>query len=324
MKYIILFLIVLSSCYGPKKAEQQTDKALDKYPKIVAKIARDAFPCDSIGTDSTAFKESQAELQKLFKYYDSVVNAGQFTKERLEQLRDSLQHEIDDSVFNCNDLIEKLYDECNKGTQENTELKKTIKQLKEQVKNIKPIKEIQVDQAQVYLIRDSFNVEHEKMLNYKAKYEAEQALRKELQARIKGKVMIPWWVFPLLGAAAIFIFRNKLKSLIMKRVIPILLVCSLFMLSSCAKWADGSKGNVWMEGKWLIFWLPLLGSLWFFYLCWKGSKSEWGYYDQTRSGRPWVKLGDKTPFRKVQWFPYAVGLLLAAIGIWLGVTLTEK
>lgn len=43
--WCLLFAILLASCYNTKKAEKQTRKALVEYPSVVAKIARDAFPC---------------------------------------------------------------------------------------------------------------------------------------------------------------------------------------------------------------------------------------------------------------------------------------
>lgn len=45
--YVVGFLtlIYFGSCYNTKKAEKQTRKALIEYPAVVAKIARDAFPC---------------------------------------------------------------------------------------------------------------------------------------------------------------------------------------------------------------------------------------------------------------------------------------
>ena len=56
--YILLLLFVaatFSACFTMHRAEQQTQKALIKYPVIVAKIARGAFPCILVKSD-TIFK----------------------------------------------------------------------------------------------------------------------------------------------------------------------------------------------------------------------------------------------------------------------------
>src|SRR4051794_33434030 len=49
----VLTVCLLFSCYGPKKAQRQVSKALVKQPTVVAKIARDAFPCVPIRFDTT-------------------------------------------------------------------------------------------------------------------------------------------------------------------------------------------------------------------------------------------------------------------------------
>lgn len=53
MKYLLLILI-LTGCYSAKKAQQQVDKADSTYPEIVAKLARDKYPCtDLLKPDTT-------------------------------------------------------------------------------------------------------------------------------------------------------------------------------------------------------------------------------------------------------------------------------
>lgn len=62
-KYIWWALIViglywtaasLTGCYTAKKAEQQVNKANDKYPDVVAKLARDKYPCTDLLKPDTA------------------------------------------------------------------------------------------------------------------------------------------------------------------------------------------------------------------------------------------------------------------------------
>jgi hypothetical protein len=54
--YSLLIVLLLSACYSSKKAEKQVGKALLYYPEVVAKIARNAFPCKS-GKIDTITKE---------------------------------------------------------------------------------------------------------------------------------------------------------------------------------------------------------------------------------------------------------------------------
>ena len=55
MKQILLSLLIsifIVACYGPKKATEQTNKALTRYPETVAAITRAAFPCTTIKADT--------------------------------------------------------------------------------------------------------------------------------------------------------------------------------------------------------------------------------------------------------------------------------
>ncbi len=53
MKYLLIILL-LTGCYTQKKATEQVNKANDKYPAIVAKLARDKYPCkDLLKPDTT-------------------------------------------------------------------------------------------------------------------------------------------------------------------------------------------------------------------------------------------------------------------------------
>jgi len=52
MFILLAILASLGGCYTPKKATDQTYKALYKYPGVVAKITRDAFPCTTTKADT--------------------------------------------------------------------------------------------------------------------------------------------------------------------------------------------------------------------------------------------------------------------------------
>lgn len=59
MKYLIA-LLFLSGCYTAEKATNQVNKADSKYPEIVAKLARDKYPCTDLLKPDTAvvFKDT--------------------------------------------------------------------------------------------------------------------------------------------------------------------------------------------------------------------------------------------------------------------------
>ena len=46
----VLVSMLLISCYGPKQAEKQVNKAVKKQPKIAADIIRKSFPCTNVDT----------------------------------------------------------------------------------------------------------------------------------------------------------------------------------------------------------------------------------------------------------------------------------
>lgn len=49
---LVLFVALFGSCYTQKKAVEQTQKALIKYPEVVANVARTAFPCVTTKSDT--------------------------------------------------------------------------------------------------------------------------------------------------------------------------------------------------------------------------------------------------------------------------------
>lgn len=57
---ILLILLFFCSCYNSKKAAKQIDKANDKYPELVAELARDKYPCTDLLTPDTTviYKDS--------------------------------------------------------------------------------------------------------------------------------------------------------------------------------------------------------------------------------------------------------------------------
>jgi len=57
MRYLI-FIILLSGCYNAKKAQKQVNKALLEYPDKVATIARGAFPCITVASDTVTVTDT--------------------------------------------------------------------------------------------------------------------------------------------------------------------------------------------------------------------------------------------------------------------------
>lgn len=87
-KYIIDWVLVIAllislvaltcSCSSIKKAERQTHRNLLNYPGVVAKIARDAFPCYVIRTinktDSADFKKWKDSVDIINAFYNDLFN----------------------------------------------------------------------------------------------------------------------------------------------------------------------------------------------------------------------------------------------------------
>ena len=70
MRYLI-FIFFLCSCYSPKTAQKQIDKAYLKYPEIVAKTSSKLFPCDysAHSIDSTAYFDYQKQIEAINEFY---------------------------------------------------------------------------------------------------------------------------------------------------------------------------------------------------------------------------------------------------------------
>ena len=67
MKYLLLILIpALTGCYTQKKATEQVNKANDKFPAVVAKLARDKYPCkDLLKPDTTTIYQDSIILVEI-------------------------------------------------------------------------------------------------------------------------------------------------------------------------------------------------------------------------------------------------------------------
>src|SRR6185436_7499790 len=68
----VILIILLAGCYTQKKAERDTSKALERYPEVVAKIARDSFPCINTGADTTYITDDSMWLYVTSRLLDDL------------------------------------------------------------------------------------------------------------------------------------------------------------------------------------------------------------------------------------------------------------
>lgn len=91
MRYLF-FALILCSCYTPKKAEKQLNKAKINHPEIVAKKASEWFPCV---TSQQSIDSS--EIKKWMALIDSISNSIQLQIDTIEIIkRDTIKQK--DSV----------------------------------------------------------------------------------------------------------------------------------------------------------------------------------------------------------------------------------
>jgi len=76
MRYLLI-LFFLSSCYGPKTAQKQLDKAYAHFPEIVAKNSSKLFPCDysTHSIDSSAYFDFQTQIEAINDFYSKAFIA---------------------------------------------------------------------------------------------------------------------------------------------------------------------------------------------------------------------------------------------------------
>ena len=77
---LLVAVILLGGCYTQFKAVKQVDKALARYPQIVAKIALDSFPCDVIRID-TIISVNDTTIEVIYPHFDtSIIDTVILTK----------------------------------------------------------------------------------------------------------------------------------------------------------------------------------------------------------------------------------------------------
>jgi len=181
MKYImIISLFFLSACYTSKNAEQDIEKAHQKYPELVAKKNSEWFP-------------SGWQVLKL--------------DEKDKHIADSLFNELNGRVIILSDTIEKLINQTDtiincagidRIKQQLIQSKKIIDGLKIQLQKSPPVvyRSIKIqDSARIYYLNSQLNEANKNELRYRNKYE--QLLK------------ISIWLIIALGISLFFNFYKK-------------------------------------------------------------------------------------------------------------------
>lgn len=72
MKKLLILTLLFTGCYSAKKAAEQVKKANDNYPEVVAKTARDLYPCIPLKakTDSADYNRWKNEADSLKYLYE--------------------------------------------------------------------------------------------------------------------------------------------------------------------------------------------------------------------------------------------------------------
>lgn len=111
MKYLcVILILIFVSCYNEKKALSDVNKAAVSFPDILAKKARDMFPCVTGKSDTLYISDSAA--------YKSALNELQDTSFAIYQRNDSLLRHIDSlnkdtTCFKIVDLYEGIIHDLN-------------------------------------------------------------------------------------------------------------------------------------------------------------------------------------------------------------------
>ena len=208
MKYKLVALVFLSAvfflfgCYSEKKAQQQVDRATVSYPLMLAKKARDLFPCitkdsvvEKIISDSAAYNEVIEDLQsELFASF---------------QLQDSLIKALATGDTSCVKYASVVM-----------QLQQQNRVLKFQLQNIPPIHDTiritkkTMDSAAVALANNEALKERIQKDRLQSKLDAVNEAYANDKAKWKGKVGVPWWVFVLIAGAAVLRFRKSIFSIL--------------------------------------------------------------------------------------------------------------
>jgi|GEM_PF-6686191 len=316
---LLLFILVLSlaACTTAKKATRY----MREHPPVAAELCAEMFPVETSRTDSTEYLTSKRKADSLFslieqqRILDSIAAAE--IVQTIDRLRlDSMNR---DNITICDSLNEELYRYASKEKKRADNLQGKVRELQTAVNNIEPKVEYIRDKAKEAVLQNQLNEAIDEGLSLSRDRDSWKGKYEELSKKNKGKLIIriPWWILILLGAGLLGVaFRKSIFSLIkgvfMKSIIYLLGMISLLVISSCSTFKDDPGTSVWAEGGWVVFWLPFLASLLFFYLANRQSKS--GSSQQNSLGR--TIYSDNNVRVYTLWrFWVGVILLLASIGV---------
>lgn len=74
--FTILFLFFLASCYNPKKAEKEINKAQLNFPEVMAKKSAQLYPCKPARTksDSSSYKTIIKKIKQIDTAYFYAID----------------------------------------------------------------------------------------------------------------------------------------------------------------------------------------------------------------------------------------------------------
>jgi PBP1b-binding outer membrane lipoprotein LpoB len=70
---LLVAAFLLGGCYTQNKAVKQVNKALGSFPKIVARIALDSFPCNVIKVD-TIITHFDTTIEVIYPHFDTSLS----------------------------------------------------------------------------------------------------------------------------------------------------------------------------------------------------------------------------------------------------------
>lgn len=131
----------------------------------------------------------------------------------------------------------------------------------------------------------------------------------------RGWGLWPWILLlaGFVGGCAFWKNRKRILSLfkfIKMKIFVFFFLCML-ALTGCSTYHDEPIVSVWSAGNWLLFWVPFLGSLPFFYFAWLASKSQ--SKQQSYTGTSYYKKN--VPIYKTGQFWFGAVLVLVSIGV---------
>lgn len=214
---ILISALTLAGCYTPKKAEQQTHRALDKYPGVSAGIIRERFPCVTTKTDSASYLNRIDQLKRMADSMSSLVG---YSEARAKQIADSLTALIrtDSSGYDCEKEARQAYQyagkiqsqlEAEKAT--SNKLRATINALVEDARK-NPVTRYVEDKANTYILEAEKASLRDDLAKTKKLYDEDHAWRQKQEKKNRGKVVIriPWWLIALLGVGLILKLKSKI------------------------------------------------------------------------------------------------------------------